>query len=136
MFFRKKAREPDESLINSLGSPYINLYPGNYVFPEQIVKDIQDEALRILEEAYESNLIDRFSIELMEEENKWFLDKMIHQMFKKPFNNLKKQRIIKERQVIASIKILQQGALKKEQSALDYAKKELEQCEYILKNGN
>ena len=135
MFFKKKIRNPNEDLTNFLCSPYIDLYPGDYVFPEQMVKDIQDEALKMLEEAYANNLIDEFSIELMEEENKWFLDKMIHQMFNKPLNSLKKQRVIKERQVITSIKILQQTALKKEQSALDHAKEELEKCKYILETG-
>ncbi len=135
MFFKKKAREPDKDLTSVSCSPYIDLYPADYVFPEQMVKDIQDEALKILEEAYENNLIDEFSIELMKEENKWFLDQMIHQMFRKPLNNLKKQRVVKDRQVIASIKTLQKGALKKEQSALVYAKEELEQCEFILGTG-
>lgn len=115
MFWKKKARESDDDMTKLICSPYSIPKPMGYHMSESMLLDIEEEALKFTEVAVEHNLVDEFSVEEMSEENEFFIDRMIHNMFAKLLNYLKKQKIIKERQTIGMIR-RRQRFLKKSQN--------------------
>jgi len=136
MFWRKKrAREPDD-MTDLIRSPYSALRPVGYCLPERMLLEIEEEALKITDDAINHNLIDKMSVEEMQEENAFFLDRIIHDMFEHPSIELKKQKLDKDRLTIGFIRMLQNAQLHKEQTDLSCAKQELELCKYILGTDN
>ncbi len=129
-----KAKEPNE-ILHLIHSSYSVLRLIRYQIPEKMLKKIEKEVEWITKDSIAHNLIDEFTIDEMQcddSREQYFLDKIIHHKFLKLFNELERQKIIIEMEIIDTIKMLQKAELIKQKRSLEYARKELEQCKYIL----
>jgi len=135
---RSKAREPD-GMLSLAYSPYSLLKPIGYQIPEDMLEEIEKEAERVTRDSISHSLIDELTPEEMQNDNPakmHFLKKYIHHCFAKPLTELKRQKIVIDREGIGAIRMLQKADLTRHKRSLDFARAELRQCEFILGTGN
>lgn len=139
MFWNRDKVRANVNETSSLAySNYSLLKPEGYKIPEEMLKEIEREVEKVTIDSIEHNLIDEFTPEEMQNDNPGelhFLRIFLHNCLEKALIELQKQKIMID-SGIEEIKMLQEVELMRHKRALEFAKKELERCDVILRKVN
>lgn len=132
MFNKPKKTETTTEELAILS--YSLLKPADYILPEEMLEDIENDVIKVTEDCISHGLIDELTPEEMisASAGEHYLIKYIHDCYCKPRIHLKKQKFTVENEVIQDIKMLQRRELERHQRLLDLAREELKECNFIL----